>query len=149
VPDLSDEDEYMAKTLLALRGLADAPRDALDAFDNLIENADPGFDPDPVAEFDERTIVMEHLAAIRMHVEALVRMLAAQKGKYALAMLVEQFERVRAEEGELERNEPIVCSRCGVKLGTPREGGTYMLDGGKPRCVDDESCDARRRRTVD
>lgn len=145
--ELSDDDHYMAKTLLALRGLSDAQRQALDAFDDLIENADPGFDPDPVAEFDERSIAMEHLAVIRRHIEDLVRMLAAQKGKYALADLIERFEAATAE-GELA-DEPIVCSRCGVKLATPQEGGVYVLDGGKPRCVDDESCDARRRRTVD
>lgn len=147
--ELSDDDHYMAKALLALRELSAAQVRALDAFDSLIENADPGFDPDPVAELDERSIVMDHLGTIRRHIEALVRMLAAQKGKHALAELIERFEAGRAEADELERNEPIVCSRCGVKLATPREGGTYMLDGGKPRCVDDAGCDARRRRTVD
>jgi hypothetical protein len=149
VPELSDDDEYLAKTLLALRGLSAAQRDALDAFDSLIENADPGFDPDPVAEFDERTIAMEHLAAIRCHVDALVRLLAAQKGKHVLADLIERFEAANAEDERVKRDEPIVCSRCGLKLGSARSGGVYVLDGGKPRCVDDESCDARRRRTVD
>lgn len=139
----------MAKALLALRGLADAQREALDAFDSLIENADPGFDPDAVAEFDERSIVMEHLGSIRRHVEVLVRMLAAQKGKHALGELIERFEATRTEDARLAADEPFACVRCGIILGRPSSGGVYTLGEGRPRCVDEVSCDARRRRTVD
>lgn len=147
--ELTEADEYMAKTLLSLRTLADAQCGALDAFDSLIENADPGFDPDPVAEFDERTIVMEHLGSIRRHIEDLVRMLAAQKGKHALGELIGRFEAAEAERKELEASEPIVCVRCGHFLGTPREGGAYTLDTDGPSCPDNLACDARRRRTID
>jgi hypothetical protein len=146
VRELSDGDEYMAKALLALRGLATAQTAALGAFDALIENADPGFDPDPVAEFDERTIVMDHLGAIRGHVESLVRMLAAQKGKYALAELVGQFEAVAAERGHVGANEPFVCERCGITLGRPQQGGTYVLGGEGPHCVDEVACGTRAGR---
>lgn len=148
MPELTGADEYMAKALLSLRTLADAQRGALDAFDSLIENADPGFDPDAVAEFDERSIVMEHLAVIRRHVEDLVRMLAAQKGKHALAELIERFEAVAAERERMEANEPIVCVRCGIALGTPREGGVYMLGNEGAYCADEVSCGHRAGRRI-
>jgi hypothetical protein len=149
VPELTEADEYLAKALLSLRTLADAQRGALGAFDALIENADPGFDPDAVAEFDERTIVMEHLGSIRRHIEDLVRMLAAQKGKHALGELVGRFDAVTAEREHVKASEPIACVRCGHFLGTPREGGAYTLDTDGPSCPDNLACDARRRRTVD
>jgi hypothetical protein len=148
VSELTDEDHYMVKVLLALRGLADTQRDALDAFDNLIENADPGFDPDPVTEFDERTIAMEHLAAIRMHVDGLVRLLAATKGRHALGELVARFEAAEAEREQLERNEPLLCVRCGVVLATPQAGGSFSMDSMGAYCPDEVACGYRSGRRM-
>lgn len=144
--ELSEADAYLATTLLALRELADAQRRALDTFDSLIENADPGFDPDAVAEFDERSIVMEHLAAIRRHIEDLVRMLAAQKGKHALGELIERLEATQAEAERVERDEPFTCVRCGILLGRPSSGGVYSLGEDGPRCVDEVACGTRAGR---
>jgi hypothetical protein len=83
-----DSDKALHDTLVALRDLRSAYEVALSAFDHLIEHADPGFEPDAVADFDERSICMEHLGSIRRGMDDLLRMLAAVKGRTALARLV-------------------------------------------------------------
>lgn len=146
-PDLYDEALHDA--LVALRELRSAYGVTLAAFDYLIEQADPGFEPDAVADFDERSIAMEYLGDIRRGIEDLLRLLAATKGRHALGELVQRSEAVIAERERLAANEPMKCVRCGAALSTPREGGQYTLDSDGPRCPDEVACDARRRRIVD
>lgn len=86
--DLDPYDEALRDTLVALRELRSTYEVTLAAFDHLIEQADPGFEPDAVGDFDERSICMEHLGSIRRGMDDLLRMLAAVKGRTALARLV-------------------------------------------------------------
>lgn len=146
MPELSPEQEALAGTLVALRDLHDSYETVLTRFDALIEQADPGFDPDPVAEFDERSIAMEHLGSIRRAIDELARLLAATKGRHVLGVLVSEFESAEAERQRVARDEPVLCVRCGVVLATPQAGGSFSLDSRGAYCPDEVACGYRAGR---
>ena len=82
------DDEVMRGALVALRETRATFAQLVAAFTELVESPDSGLDSDPVVEFDERWICWEYLGGIQRRLDDLVRMLAAVKGKAALAELV-------------------------------------------------------------
>jgi hypothetical protein len=81
-------DEARRDLLLALRAMRGAYNDVQAKLDELLEDPASGLDPDQLEDFDERMIALEYLGSIRRGMDDLLRLLAATKGKAALAALV-------------------------------------------------------------
>jgi hypothetical protein len=89
VSELSEGDLLVVDVARALRAMRAEYQELLAACDAWLESPDSGLDPDELPGFDERVIVQDHLGQIRLGMDNLLRMLAAVKGKHALAQLVQ------------------------------------------------------------
>lgn len=139
---MSDQaDDQIRVVLLTLRDLRVAFHATVDAFDVLLEDPTAaGFDLDPVADFDERNIVLEYLGSIRRGQDDLLRMLAALKGRDRLAALIPD---------EPQRANTLECRRCGITLWTAEHGAPkrFMQDNQGAWCQNEASCSARAYQT--
>jgi hypothetical protein len=86
--ELSEQDLLLHDVVSALRDVRREYGELMSACDEWLESPDSGLDPDELPGFDERLIVQDYLGQIRSGVDSLLRMVAAVKGKPALARLM-------------------------------------------------------------